>query len=605
MKALKEYMAYVATGIRIIHKASHKYFHGKLICSILMILMPFAPVYFFGKLLNAFSSQSDASTIAKIATIAALYLASILVERVVTAVSKLITHKYDDCISVYLDNLIIDKVVDVKLEFFETSDLNDTLSNSWSLVFSIQNIVWMLFGMFCCVSRLILSLALIVNLNPLIALVVIAFSVPLVLFDKSQKERDRTMFQNNANNRRKVEYYKELFFDDTRKEIRLFGLYKYFTNIYKGYWKQLYNDQHSKNKKDLFQKVIGGIAVLFSEIIVYATALRSLLNERIAVGDVVYYTSIVAQFRNDFTELCNTINVFTTCYNEIKDVRAFIDSTGFVEKCGTRELNEKPTIEFKNVSFMYPGSADYILNDCSFRIESGEKIALVGLNGSGKSTIVKLMLRLYDASEGDILINDISIREYDLVSLRKAFGVLFQEILPYCFSVRLNVGMSDIPRSDSDADIIDACRQAEIYDIIEPWKKGIDEEMTRAFDVNGKELSQGQWQRVALARAFFRDAPFALLDEPSASLDPIAEHDIFTKFSQLSDKKSALLISHRLSSITLADRILVLEDGRIIEQGTHNQLLKQNGQYAYLFNLQASKYMNSENADDEHEQADI
>ncbi|MCD8380074.1 MAG: ATP-binding cassette domain-containing protein, partial [Lachnospiraceae bacterium] len=245
----------------------------------------------------------------------------------------------------------------------------------------------------------------------------------------------------------------------------------------------------------------------------------------------------------------------------------------------------------EDVSFHYPGAKTDVLSHCSFTIHRGETVGLVGLNGAGKSTVLKLMCRFYDPTGGRILIDGKDAREYDIVKLRELFGVLFQDYVNYSFTLRENVAMSDLSRIDDTTAVIEACQKSRAYDFISGWKKGIDENMTRRFDPEGKELSGGQWQRVALARAFFRDAPVVFLDEPSASLDPVAEEEIFQEFARLSGGKSAVLISHRLSSITLADRVLVLEDGQIVEEGSHDELIKKGGRYAYLFGLQAGKYM--------------
>lgn len=300
--------------------------------------------------------------------------------------------------------------------------------------------------------------------------------------------------------------------------------------------------------------------------------------------------SLLAQFRQDFTSLCYRINMFSKNSKELNDVRSFVEMEPLLEHGGTMIPTGNPRIEFKDVSFRYPGGYHDVLSHCSFTIEPGEIVGLVGPNGCGKSTIVKLLCRFYDPGSDEILIDGVSNKEYDIVKLRELFGVLFQDYVRYSFSLRENVALSKPEKKDCDADILRACDQSRI-DFMKDWKNGIDENLTRRFDPNGKELSGGQWQRISLARAFFRNAPIILLDEPSASLDPVAEHQIFEDFSQISENKSAVLISHRLSSITLADKILVLEDGHITEQGSHADLLRRDGRYAYLFNLQASKYI--------------
>ena len=276
---------------------------------------------------------------------------------------------------------------------------------------------------------------------------------------------------------------------------------------------------------------------------------------------------------------------------ELNDVRSFVEMKPLLEKSGTKTPSKNPRIEFKNVSFRYPNAENDVLSHCSFMINPGEVVGLVGLNGSGKSTIVKLLCRFYDPTDGQILIDGIDNKEFDIVKLRALFGVLFQDFVTYSFSLRENVALSDLSRISESEAIKKACDDSNASDFVNGWENGIDEVLTRRFDKQGKELSGGQWQRVSLARAFFRNAPVILLDEPSAALDPIAEHQIFEDFANISQNKSAVLISHRLSSITLSDKILVLEDGHIIEQGSHKDLLEQNGRYAHLFNLQASKYM--------------
>ena len=262
-----------------------------------------------------------------------------------------------------------------------------------------------------------------------------------------------------------------------------------------------------------------------------------------------------------------------------------------LDKSGTLKPGKAPCIEFCDVSFHYPNSGQNVLEHCSFKLRWDECVGLVGLNGSGKSTLVKLLCRFYDPTEGKILLDGVDYREYDIHALRALFGVLFQDYVKYSLSLRENVALADVTRMKDDASIINACRKSRASEFIESWEKGLEENMTRRFDPEGRELSGGQWQRISLARAFFKDAPIVLLDEPSAALDPVAENTIFQDFYRLSKNKSSVLISHRLSNIVLADRILVLEDGHIIEQGSHEELMKRNGRYARLFSLQAQKYL--------------
>jgi ABC-type multidrug transport system fused ATPase/permease subunit len=252
--------------------------------------------------------------------------------------------------------------------------------------------------------------------------------------------------------------------------------------------------------------------------------------------------------------------------------------------------NKNPYIEFINVSFKYPNTDSDILHNLNLTISPQEKIALVGLNGAGKSTIVKLLLRFYDPTEGQILIDGKDIREYDLVNIRKIFGVVFQDFSSYAFTVRENIGMSDYENLNDENRIKYAAEMSSAYEFIKNWEKGFDTYLTKQFEMDGHELSGGEWQKIALSRAFFKEASIMILDEPSSNLDPEAEYQVFEHFANLCKDKGAIFISHRLSTIVMTDRILVLENGKIIESGSHNELMKINGKYAYLFNLQAEKY---------------
>ena len=220
-----------------------------------------------------------------------------------------------------------------------------------------------------------------------------------------------------------------------------------------------------------------------------------------------------------------------------------------------------------------------------------EKIGLIGLNGAGKSTIIKLMLRLYDPSEGVICLDGTDIKEYDIYAVRNIFGILFQEYVAYCLPVREIIALSDFKNRYDDEKLNRACEISGANKIIEKWPEGFESVLGRHYSDDGKDLSGGQWQLVSLARAYFKDSDYMILDEPSAALDPISEDRIFEKLYHLSEGKGAVTISHRLSNTTLADKILVLGDGHVIESGTHRELLELNGEYARLFHIQASRYI--------------
>lgn len=593
MNKLKLYLNNFHYASMIIFAASRKYFIYMLALSLIGSVLLYIPLFLWRELINglALAVGGDLAQLGQTVWVFAFgYVAVMLLGKLLDTVSEFVAYKYNDAIQYYLDNLMIEKVAAMDLAFFDSSDLKDKLNNSWSLIFSIKNMVTFVFDIVQKAIRLMISFSLMLTLSFWLIPVIALLCVPSVISDRKVNELDYQFQKEHEKAHRRLEYYKELFFEGARQEVRLYGLKDYFSSLYVDEWTHWDRALHAKDRKTLLIHLISLFILAVNDAIVYVLSVAKLAAGKIAVGDVAYYVALLAQFREDFTSLCYRINMFKKNSDEINDVRSFVEMKPMLEKSGTRTPGSNPRIEFKEVSFRYPNAEREALNKCSFVIEPGEKVGLVGLNGSGKSTIVKLLCRFYDPTDGQILIDGTDNREYDITKLRRLFGVLFQDYVRYSFTLRENIALSDLSRSDDTAAISQACAQSMAEDFVKDWENGIDEPLTRRFDQNGKELSGGQWQKVSLARAFFRNAPVVLLDEPSAALDPIAEHEIFQEFDHISTHKSAVLISHRLSNITVCDKILFLEDGQILEQGTHRELLAQGGHYAHLFYLQASKY---------------
>jgi ATP-binding cassette, subfamily B, bacterial len=245
--------------------------------------------------------------------------------------------------------------------------------------------------------------------------------------------------------------------------------------------------------------------------------------------------------------------------------------------------------EFRDVAFAYPGSSRLVVQKINFRLYPEEKIALIGENGAGKTTLVKLLSRLYDPTAGSILLDGIDLREYDVESLRREIGVIFQDYMRYDMVVRDNIGFGKIESLQDEPRVQTAAHKSLANHLIDRLPNGYDQMVGRRFE-GGVDLSGGEWQKIALARAYMRDAQLLILDEPTATLDARAEYEVFQRFADLTRDRMAVLISHRFSTVRMADRILVLADGAIQEQGTHQQLVALGGRYAELFELQAAGY---------------
>ena len=244
---------------------------------------------------------------------------------------------------------------------------------------------------------------------------------------------------------------------------------------------------------------------------------------------------------------------------------------------------------FENVGFRYEGNERWAVRGLSFELHAGEVLALVGENGAGKTTLVKLLARLYDPDEGRILLDGLDLKDYDLDDLRANIGVIFQDFVRYHLTAAENIGVGQIDAMDDRARIEQAARKGMADEVIDDLPRGYEQVIGRRFK-DGVDLSGGQWQKIAIARAYMRDAQVMILDEPTAALDARSEYEVFQRFKELSDDKTAILISHRFSSVRMADRILVLAGGKVEASGTHDQLMAEGGRYAELFELQAAGY---------------
>jgi ATP-binding cassette subfamily B protein len=276
----------------------------------------------------------------------------------------------------------------------------------------------------------------------------------------------------------------------------------------------------------------------------------------------------------------------------LKDLFDFLEMRPRVASVPRARPVPRPIVSgfvFDDVGFRYPDQEKWAVRHVSFRIATGERIALVGENGAGKTTLVKLLTRLYDPTEGRILLDGVDLREYDLDSLRQAVGVIFQDFFRYDLTARENIAVGWIEARDDQARIEDSARKSLAADVVAGLERRYDHVLGRRFD-GGANLSGGEWQKIALARAYMRDAQVLVLDEPTAALDARAEYQVFQRFSELTAGRMAVLISHRFSTVRMADRILVLEHGAVLEDGSHEDLLALGGRYAELFNLQAAGY---------------
>lgn len=393
--------------------------------------------------------------------------------------------------------------------------------------------------------------------------------------------------------RRQMDYLRQVGGSkEAAKELKLFNLSNYLTNRFTALSADIYEENVHLNRRRLFW---GGVLSILGQggyYAAYAVSIFRTIRGQFSIGDLTLITTAIMQAMSNIQQAFSTASGVADQALFLTDLLAFLEMKPAVESKPNGLPAPRPVwrgFEFRNVSFAYPGTTRHVLHNFNFTLSPCEHVALIGENGQGKTTIVKLITRLYDPTEGSILLDGVDLREYDLDDLHSQIGVIFQDFMRYEMTARDNIAIGRI-EIDHDADAIDyAAAKSGADRVVARLRDGYEQMLGRRFD-GGVDLSGGEWQKMALARAYLRDAQLLILDEPTASLDARSEFEVFTRFADLSRDKMALLISHRFSTVRMADRIVVLEDGSLVEEGSHNKLLAQGGRYAAMFEMQASSY---------------
>lgn len=577
-------------GIKTSFRASKFYFSMKFLILLSTTVIPIINIWFWKEIVNGIVNYNldDHFKIEYLIIYTVLQLTTFLLYQF----DEYVNSRYSDELQFYIEIVMMEKTSRMDLSFYDSTKMRDKIRHARSNFDVITQMTWLVFDIISALINVIVTLFIVCTYKWWLGIVTLVLLVPFLLYNKKRTERRFEMEKEQLRDKRKQDYYSNVFFNNNIQfEIKLNNIGSYFKEKYKEMWHKLYCINKAENiKHNILNTLIMVINVL-SELLVIICSTFDVINKHIGIGDLQYNLSIVSRLRGQAQNLMNNINRFINNNTRLSELQDFIDIEPEVEKSGTLKPSGNPKIEFCNVSFRYPNAEQYVLKDCSFVIEPHEKIGLIGLNGAGKSTIIKLMFRFYDPEDGCIKLDGVDLKEYDIYAVRKVFGVLFQDYVKYCLPLREIIALSDFDERFNDNKLKKACDISGVSEIIKDWEMGFDSVLGRYYADNGKDLSGGQWQLVGLARAYFKDSEYMILDEPSAALDPISEDRIFEQLYRLSEGKSSITVSHRLSNTTLADKILVIGEGHIIEQGSHFELLKQNGKYAELFNLQASKYL--------------
>jgi ATP-binding cassette subfamily B protein len=393
--------------------------------------------------------------------------------------------------------------------------------------------------------------------------------------------------------RRQLDYLRVLGGSkEAAKELKLFGLRDFLTGRFKALSDQVYHEDIALARR----KVIAGSGLSMIGMAGYYTAYVYAVWQTVtgvfSFGTLTLLANAIREASSNLQQTFSTLSTIADQALFLTDLIAFFEMKPTIRSKPNALPAPRPIqrgFEFRNVSFRYPGSSRLVLNGLNFHLRPGERVALIGENGEGKTTIVKLLTRLYDPAEGQVLLDGVDLREYDLEDLYSEIGVIFQDFMRYEMTARENIAVGRIDRMNDLELLQESARKSMATDVLRKLPLGLEQMLGRRFD-GGVDLSGGEWQKVALARAYLRDAQVLVLDEPTSALDARSEYEVFKRFAELTAEKMALFISHRFSTVRMADRIVVLENGRIAEEGDHDTLTSLGGRYAEMFELQAASY---------------
>ena len=499
-----------------------------------------------------------------------------------------------NAVSMRIQLMVMEKAASLDLAFYEDPASYDLLRRAQTD--SINRPVLMIstaFGLVQTALTFVTMIALLVVVSPLLALLALLSPVPAFIADTRYGWRGYNIARWGSRLLRRMNYLVTLLTTDSyAKEVKLFGLGRYFIDRYR----LIGNTYYGRQRRQVVRRYLvgflwGNLSTIATSVTYLYVALQAIIG-KLTLGDLTLYTTAAQSVQNSIQGILGGFsgmyehNLYLSNLFELMETKSVLPTPANPVPVPNPVRGE---IRFDHVSFAYPGATENALTDLSFTVSPGETIAIVGRNGAGKTTLFKLICRLYDPTEGRILIDGIDIRDTDPAQLRAQIGGMFQDYVTYQATAAENIGLGNLGAIADREAILKASRQAGSDGLIAGLPQGYETALGKWFDA-GVNLSGGEWQKVALARAFMRDARILLLDEPTSALDAQAEYELFERIHSLTRGRTAVYISHRFSTVRRADRILFLEHGRLVEQGTHEQLMRLNGRYARLFRLQASAY---------------
>ena len=526
-----------------------------------------------------------------------LYLALTVTGEVGAAFSGLSSQVMTDRVLARAHTMLMEKVARLPdLAPFESSDFHDELRNAREGIgerpaWVLESFLWLVqMGSSCLTVA-----AMLWYLEPLILALIVVATVPSVIVSHGLFSRMAEVFRGQATDARMLKYLARLATgDETAKELRLYSLGSHFTTAYRRTFERMFGQMMPHVRRFCIRAPLVNLLEAAVIALAYGMIVQRTIRGDLTVGGLTMYAGAISLFQASIGMFLSHLSEGYVNGLYLRHFFDFLERPPTIHVAEAGESRPVPArlergIEMRHVSFRYPGTERMVLDDVSLHILPGETVALVGENGSGKTTLVKLLTRLFDPADGEILLDGTDIRAYDLDDLRRHTTAIFQDYCQYHMTARDNVAMGMVERRHDLEAIRAAAGRGQAAELIESLPSGYETVLGRRFE-GGVDLSGGEWQKVALSRAFMRDAQILILDEPSAALDVETEYAMYLHFAELTEDRTTLLISHRFTTVRMADRTVVLDGGRIVEDGNHEELMERGGQYAEMFTAQASRY---------------
>jgi ATP-binding cassette subfamily B protein len=591
--------------LRMVWDAEPRYVVGILVLRVLRSVVPLA-VLWIGKLIvdevvaavNAAGSGAPVPW-SRLALLVAVELGIALVGEALSRISALLESLLGDLFANRTSVQLMQHAASLDLEQFENAEIYDKLERARRQTVGRIGLFTMLLATLQDLITLVtLSVALAVYVPWLLVLLVVAV-LPSLLGETHFASLGYSLLYSWTPERRQLDYLRYIGASDvSAKELKLFGLSSFLVGRYDRLSHEFYQANKALSvRRSVMSTLLAAIGTLgyygAYGVIIYLTVVgHQSPAGPFTIGVLTFLAGSFRQSRDLIQRVLLSLSQVFEQSLYLDDLFSFLELEPSIKLTpGARPVPVpiRTGFVFERVGFRYPGSEQWAVRGLDFSLSPGERLALVGENGAGKTTLVKLLARLYDPTEGRILLDGVDLREYDVESLRRNVGVIFQDFVRYDFLLKENIAVGNIGRITDEPAIRTAAERSLADSVVQRLTGGYDQMLGKRFE-GGVDLSGGEWQKVALARAYMRDAQLLILDEPTAALDARAEYEVFLRFSELTKGRMAVLISHRFSTVRMADRILVLKGGELVEQGTHEALVARQGLYAELFQLQAAGY---------------